>query len=74
MLQAIPPEDAELYVVLQGSRLTHVTAAKRGDDGLTLSFTAPGKSFCQPFKNTQISFFTCHRLTSFYHHFLSHRP
>ncbi|XP_062291104.1 rho guanine nucleotide exchange factor 28 [Scomber scombrus] len=42
MLQPIPPEDAEFYVVLQGSRLTHVTEAKRGDDGLTLSFTAPG--------------------------------
>ncbi|XP_044189814.1 rho guanine nucleotide exchange factor 28 isoform X2 [Thunnus albacares] len=36
------PEDAEFYVVLQGSRLTHVTSAKRGDDGLTLCFTAPG--------------------------------
>ncbi|XP_070845479.1 rho guanine nucleotide exchange factor 28 [Chaetodon trifascialis] len=41
-LQANAPEDAELYVVLQGSTLTHVTAAKRGDDGLTLCFTAPG--------------------------------
>ncbi|XP_041826213.1 rho guanine nucleotide exchange factor 28 isoform X2 [Melanotaenia boesemani] len=41
-LQARAPEDAEFYVVAQGSRLTHVTAAKRGDDGLTLSFTVPG--------------------------------
>ncbi|XP_067341357.1 rho guanine nucleotide exchange factor 28 isoform X3 [Channa argus] len=41
-LQAIAPEDAELYVAVQGSRLTHVTAAKRGDDGLTLCFTVPG--------------------------------
>ncbi|XP_040013319.1 rho guanine nucleotide exchange factor 28 isoform X2 [Xiphias gladius] len=41
-LQASAPEDAEFYVVVQGSRLTHVTAAKRRDDGLTLCFTVPG--------------------------------
>ncbi|XP_059214037.1 rho guanine nucleotide exchange factor 28 [Centropristis striata] len=41
-LQAGVPEDAEFYVVVQGSKLTHVTAAKRGDDGLTLCFTVPG--------------------------------
>ncbi|XP_040915053.1 rho guanine nucleotide exchange factor 28 isoform X2 [Toxotes jaculatrix] len=41
-LQANAPEDAEYYVVVQGSRLTHVTAAKRRDDGLTLCFTVPG--------------------------------
>ncbi|XP_078018226.1 rho guanine nucleotide exchange factor 28 isoform X2 [Epinephelus lanceolatus] len=41
-LQDSTPEDAEFYVVVQGSRLTHVTAAKRGDDGLTLRFTVPG--------------------------------
>lgn len=47
-LQANPPEDAELYVVVQGTRLTHVTAAKIGDDGLNLCFTAPGRS-CMDF-------------------------
>ncbi|XP_055087656.1 rho guanine nucleotide exchange factor 28 isoform X2 [Periophthalmus magnuspinnatus] len=35
-------EDAEFYVLVQGSRLTHVTAAKMGDDGQTLSFVVPG--------------------------------
>lgn len=44
-LQASVPEDAEFYVVVQGSRLVHVTTAKRGDDGLSLSFTVPGRSF-----------------------------
>lgn len=43
-LQASAPEDAELFVVVQGTRLTHVTAAKIGHDGLTLSFTVPGRS------------------------------
>ncbi|XP_060917750.1 rho guanine nucleotide exchange factor 28 isoform X1 [Labrus mixtus] len=41
-LQADVPEEAELYVVVQGSELTHVTTGKRGDDGLTLCFTVPG--------------------------------
>ncbi|XP_018529451.1 rho guanine nucleotide exchange factor 28 isoform X2 [Lates calcarifer] len=41
-LQASTPEDAEFYVVVQGSRLSHVTTAKRRDDGLTLCFTVPG--------------------------------
>uniref|UniRef100_A0A3Q3G4A6 Rho guanine nucleotide exchange factor (GEF) 28a n=1 Tax=Labrus bergylta TaxID=56723 RepID=A0A3Q3G4A6_9LABR len=41
-LQANVPEEAELYVVVQGSELTHVTTGKRGDDGLTLCFTVPG--------------------------------
>nr|XP_019938029.1 PREDICTED: rho guanine nucleotide exchange factor 28-like [Paralichthys olivaceus] len=41
-LQASAPEEAEFYVVVQGSRLTHVTAAKRGDDGMSLCFTVPG--------------------------------
>lgn len=41
-LQANAPEDAKFYVVVQGSRLTHITTAKRGDDGLTLRFTVPG--------------------------------
>ncbi|KAK2818736.1 hypothetical protein Q5P01_024297 [Channa striata] len=41
-LQASYPEDAEFYVAVQGSGLTHVTAAKRGDDGLSLGFTVPG--------------------------------
>ncbi|KAM6903033.1 rho guanine nucleotide exchange factor 28 [Xenentodon cancila] len=42
MLQAKAPEDAEFYVVARGSRMTHVTAAERLDDGLTLCFTVPG--------------------------------
>ncbi|KAG7241218.1 hypothetical protein INR49_025961 [Caranx melampygus] len=41
-LQASVPEDAEFYIVVQGSRLVHVTTAKRRDDGLTLCFTVPG--------------------------------
>ncbi|XP_034458148.1 rho guanine nucleotide exchange factor 28 isoform X3 [Hippoglossus hippoglossus] len=41
-LPASAPEDAEFYAVVQGSRLTHVTAAKRGDDGMCLCFTVPG--------------------------------
>ncbi|KAM6975874.1 rho guanine nucleotide exchange factor 28 [Tautogolabrus adspersus] len=40
-LQANVPEEAEFYVVVQGTELTHVTTAKR-DDGLTLCFTVPG--------------------------------
>ncbi|KAM3843308.1 rho guanine nucleotide exchange factor 28-like, partial [Diretmus argenteus] len=35
-------EETELYVVLRGSRLTHVTVAKRGGDGLSFCFTVPG--------------------------------
>lgn len=41
-LEASVPEDAEFYVVIRGSALTHVTTAERGLDGLTLRFTAPG--------------------------------
>ncbi|XP_029024982.1 rho guanine nucleotide exchange factor 28 isoform X2 [Betta splendens] len=41
-LRAEAPEDAQLYAVVQGTRLTHVTAATRGDDGLDLRFTVPG--------------------------------
>ncbi|XP_029940888.1 rho guanine nucleotide exchange factor 28 isoform X2 [Salarias fasciatus] len=41
-LQAGAPPDAEFFVVVQGSRLKHVTAAKLAADGLTLSFTVPG--------------------------------
>lgn len=41
-LEASVPEDAEFYVAVRGSTLTHVTTAKRGVDGLTLRFTAPG--------------------------------
>ena len=37
-------EQAEFYVVLEGSRLTHVTVAKRTEDGASLSFTVPGES------------------------------
>ncbi|KAM9841634.1 rho guanine nucleotide exchange factor 28 [Aulostomus maculatus] len=42
LLQGIAPGIAEVYVVLQGSRLTHVTAARRGDDELQLFFIVPG--------------------------------
>lgn len=41
-LQTRAPEDAEFYVVVKGSRLTHVTAAKQGKGGLR--FTVPGWS------------------------------
>lgn len=54
-LQAGVPEDAEFYVAVQGSELTHVAAAKRGADGLSLCFTVPGMSFRWP----QVSLF-CH--------------
>ncbi|CAG5867622.1 unnamed protein product [Menidia menidia] len=46
-LQAEIPEDAEFYVVVQGSGLIHVTAAQRGGDGLTLSFTVPGHDLAE---------------------------
>ncbi|KAK9532337.1 hypothetical protein VZT92_009725 [Zoarces viviparus] len=46
-LQANAPEDAEFYVVLRGSDLTHVTAAKRGAEGLTLCFTVPGHALVE---------------------------
>ncbi|XP_040053934.2 rho guanine nucleotide exchange factor 28 isoform X3 [Gasterosteus aculeatus] len=36
------PDRAEFYVVVRGSALTHVTAAKRGADGRTLCYTVPG--------------------------------
>lgn len=45
-LQAAVPEDAEFYVVVQGSTLTHVTQAKRGADALSLSFIVPGILYC----------------------------
>ena len=48
-LQANTPENAEFYIVVQGSDLTHVTAAKRGDDGQSLCYTVPGMSFNQTF-------------------------
>lgn len=41
-LETSLPEDAEFYVVVRGSKLTHVTTAKRGADGLSLRFTVPG--------------------------------
>ncbi len=68
-LQASAPEDAEFYVAVQGSKLTHVTAAKRGDDGLTLYFTVPGMSFSQPLKIPRFLFFAGHCLTDSRHDF-----
>lgn len=41
-LQAAAPEDAEFYVVVQGSALTHVTRAQRAAEALSLSFIVPG--------------------------------
>ncbi|XP_068608751.1 rho guanine nucleotide exchange factor 28 [Brachionichthys hirsutus] len=41
------PEDAEFYVVVQGSGLTHVTPARIGEDGLTLVSTVPGHAFAE---------------------------
>nr|XP_020469249.1 rho guanine nucleotide exchange factor 28-like isoform X2 [Monopterus albus] len=46
-LEASAPEDAEFYIVVQGSRLTHVTAARRGNNGLTLHFTVPGHDLAE---------------------------
>lgn len=63
-LQANAPEDAEFYVVLQGSSLTHVTAAKKKDDGLTLCFTVPGKSFGQTLKTHSLCLSPSHHLLS----------
>ncbi|KAM4719475.1 rho guanine nucleotide exchange factor 28 isoform 2-T2 [Anableps anableps] len=42
LVEETAPEDGEFYVVAQGSRLTHVTTAKRGSDERTLCFTVPG--------------------------------
>ncbi|XP_068190406.1 rho guanine nucleotide exchange factor 28 [Antennarius striatus] len=41
------PEDAEFYVVIQGSGLTHVTPARIGEDRLTLLSTVPGHAFVE---------------------------
>ncbi|CAB1332339.1 unnamed protein product, partial [Coregonus sp. 'balchen'] len=38
----LEPEQTEFYVVLEGSRLAHVTVGKRTEDGKSLCFTAPG--------------------------------
>ncbi|XP_063745546.1 rho guanine nucleotide exchange factor 28 isoform X1 [Eleginops maclovinus] len=46
-LQAKAPEDAEFYIVVQGSDLTHVTAAKRGHDGQSLCYTVPGHTLVE---------------------------
>lgn len=66
-LQAKAPEDAEFYVVVRGSTLSHVTAAKTGDDGMMLCFTAPGMSTSN---STQMSLFAGDCLTALYHKFL----
>lgn len=66
-LQAKAPEDAEFYVVVQGSTLSHVTSAKTGDDGMTLCFTAPGMSTSN---STQMSFFASDCLAALHHEFL----
>ncbi|KAK1883401.1 Rho guanine nucleotide exchange factor 28 [Dissostichus eleginoides] len=46
-LQANAPENAEFYIVVQGSDLTHVTTAKRGDDGQSLCYTVPGHALVE---------------------------
>ncbi|XP_064828293.1 rho guanine nucleotide exchange factor 28-like isoform X2 [Oncorhynchus masou masou] len=38
----LEPEQTEFYVVLEGSRLAHVTVGKRTEDGKSLCFTVPG--------------------------------
>ncbi|XP_071768129.2 rho guanine nucleotide exchange factor 28-like [Centroberyx gerrardi] len=43
----VAPEEAEIYVVLRGSRLTHVTLGKRRGDGLSLCFTVPGHDLAE---------------------------
>uniref|UniRef100_A0A8C7JLI7 Rho guanine nucleotide exchange factor 28 n=1 Tax=Oncorhynchus kisutch TaxID=8019 RepID=A0A8C7JLI7_ONCKI len=42
LLQVLEPEQTEFYVVLEGSRLVHVTVGKRTEDGKSLCFTVPG--------------------------------
>ncbi|MED6290504.1 hypothetical protein CHARACLAT_013658, partial [Characodon lateralis] len=42
LLQDTAPEDCQFYIVAQGSRLTHVTTAKRGSGERTFCFTVPG--------------------------------
>ncbi|XP_068430025.1 rho guanine nucleotide exchange factor 28 isoform X2 [Clinocottus analis] len=46
-IQTTAPEGAEFYVAVQGSERTHVTAARREADGLTLSFTVPGHALAE---------------------------
>lgn len=47
-LEASVTGDAEVYVVVHGSTVTHVTVAERADDDLILRFTVPGMSLSRP--------------------------
>lgn len=42
-------ENAEYYVVLEGSRIRHVITAQRKEESKVLSFTVPGKIQGLPF-------------------------
>ncbi|XP_072310586.1 rho guanine nucleotide exchange factor 28 [Eucyclogobius newberryi] len=53
-------EDEEFYVVVQGSRLIHVGAAKMGDDGRTLTFVVPGHDLPEAVSVTPYHFFKGH--------------
>lgn len=57
-LETVAPEDAEFYIVVQGSTLTHVTTATRDTDGLSLRFTVPGILTSHSF-NILFSSFLC---------------
>lgn len=66
-LETVAPEDAEFYVVVRGSTLTHVTTAKRDTDGLSLRFTVPGMLTSNSFN----LLFSSHHFSVFHREFLS---
>ncbi|XP_035247881.1 rho guanine nucleotide exchange factor 28 isoform X3 [Anguilla anguilla] len=41
------PEEAEFYMVWEGSTLDHIAVAQRDDDGRTLHFTVPGHNLAE---------------------------
>ncbi|KAJ8380376.1 hypothetical protein SKAU_G00011540 [Synaphobranchus kaupii] len=41
------PEDAEVYIVLEGSTLDHITAAQRSSKGCMLGFVVPGHNLLE---------------------------
>lgn len=60
-IQERAPQNAQFYIVAQGSKLKHVTEAKRGNDEQTLYFTVPGKFILED----KHSLFACLFLTNF---------
>ncbi|KAJ8405671.1 hypothetical protein AAFF_G00316510 [Aldrovandia affinis] len=41
------PEDADVYIVLRGSTLDHITVAQRSSQGCTLGFVVPGHNLLE---------------------------